>query len=41
LVIALKLAALAALYVLFFSPAERPPVDTAAHIAGYSATRSR
>jgi hypothetical protein len=33
LLLALKLAMLALLYVLFFSPAHRPAIDVAAHIA--------
>jgi hypothetical protein len=34
LLVAAKLAMLAVLYALFFSPAHRPAIDPAAHIAG-------
>jgi hypothetical protein len=38
LLVVCKLAALAVLYALFFSPSHRPAIDVATHIAGAAAT---
>lgn len=39
LLVACKLAALAVLYALFFSPSHRPAIDVAVHIAGTPANK--